>query len=60
MRAGAWPNYTVRASQWYEDNRLEIEAFHHATAANDIERVVRLIEGPRTPLHYRGGVVTLY
>ena len=46
-----------RASQWYEDNSLEIEAFHHATAANDIERVVRLIEGPRTPLHYRGGAV---
>jgi LuxR family transcriptional regulator, maltose regulon positive regulatory protein len=48
-----------RASQWYEDNRLEIEAFHHATAANDIERVVRLIEGPRTPLHYRGGAVPI-
>src|SRR5207244_4897656 len=25
-----------RASQWYEDNGLEIEAFHHAVAANDV------------------------
>jgi len=48
-----------RASQWYEDNGLEIEAFHHATAANDIERAARLIEGQRTPLHYRGAAVPI-
>src|SRR5438270_7676919 len=24
-----------RASQWYEDNGLELEAFHHAVASND-------------------------
>ena len=35
--------YHIRASQWYEDNALEIEAFHHAAAANDIERAERLI-----------------
>ena len=35
--------YHSRASQWYEDNGLEIEAFHHAAAANDIERAERLI-----------------
>ncbi|MAT99270.1 MAG: LuxR family transcriptional regulator [Anaerolineaceae bacterium] len=45
-----------RASQWFEDNNLEIEAFHHATAANDIERAERLIEGKGMPLHFRGAV----
>ena len=43
-----------RASVWYEDNGLEIEALHHATAANDIERVEHLIEGAGVPLHFRG------
>jgi LuxR family maltose regulon positive regulatory protein len=28
----------LRASQWYEDHGLEIEAFHHAAAAHDVER----------------------
>ena len=44
----------IRASQWYEDNDLEIEAFHHATAANDLERAERLIEGKGMPLSFRG------
>src|SRR5258706_9032813 len=39
-----------RASQWYEDNSLAIEAFHHAVAANDVERAERLIEGKGMPL----------
>ncbi len=39
----------IRASVWYEDNGLEIEAFHHAAAANDIERAERLIEGEGMP-----------
>jgi ATP/maltotriose-dependent transcriptional regulator MalT len=34
-----------RASQWYEDHDLDIEAFHHAAAGSDIERAVRLVEG---------------
>jgi LuxR family maltose regulon positive regulatory protein len=46
----------IRASAWYEDNGLEIEAFHHATAANDFERAERLIEGKGMPLHFRGAV----
>ncbi|MBN1217331.1 MAG: LuxR family transcriptional regulator [Anaerolineae bacterium] len=46
-----------RASQWYEDNGLEIEAFHHATAANDVERAARLVEGKGMPLQFRGAVV---
>ncbi len=48
--------YHIRASVWYEDNGLEIEAFHHATAANDVERAERLIEGKGMPLHFRGAV----
>jgi LuxR family maltose regulon positive regulatory protein len=59
LRAASSPRDGVdelhrRASQWYEDNALEIEAFHHAAAANDIARVERLIEGKGVPLHFRG------
>jgi LuxR family maltose regulon positive regulatory protein len=43
-----------RASVWYEDNGLEIEAFHHAAAANDVERAERLLEGEGLPLQFRG------
>jgi LuxR family transcriptional regulator, maltose regulon positive regulatory protein len=49
----------IRASQWYEDHGLELEAFHHAAAANDIERAERLIEGKGIPLHLRGAVTTI-
>jgi len=45
-----------RASVWFEDNGLEIEAFHHAAAAHDVERAERLIEGERVPLYFRGTV----
>ena len=44
----------MRASVWYEENGLEIEAFHHATTANDVERAERLIEGDGLPLHWHG------
>ena len=44
----------VQASQWYEANDLELEAFHHAAAANDVERAARLIEGEGLPLYFRG------
>jgi LuxR family maltose regulon positive regulatory protein len=47
----------IRASQWCEDNRLELEAFHHAAAGNDIERAERLIEGKGIPLTFRGASV---
>src|SRR5256886_3039727 len=43
-----------RASFWYEDNGLEIEAFQHAAAANDVARAERLIEGEGMPLQFRG------
>ena len=44
----------IRASVWYEDNGLDIEAFQHAAAANDVERAERLIEGEGIPLQLRG------
>jgi len=43
-----------RASEWYEHNGLEIEAFQHAAAANDVERAEHLIEGAGMPLQFRG------
>lgn len=46
----------VRASIWYEDNGLEIEAFQHAAAASDIQRAARLLEGEGMPLLFRGAV----
>jgi len=49
----------IRASQWYEDNDLAIEAFHHAAATNDIERAERLIDGKGIPLHFSGGVTPI-
>jgi len=49
----------IRASQWYEDNGLDVEAFHHAAAGNDIERAERLIAGKGIPLHFRGAVTAI-
>ena len=52
-------DYHIRASVWYEDNDLMIEAFQHATAANDIERAERLMAGGRMPLHFRSVATTI-
>jgi tetratricopeptide (TPR) repeat protein len=49
----------LRASAWYEDQGLTMEAFHHAAAANDIERAERLIEGKNIPRHFPGAVTTI-
>jgi len=43
-----------RASAWYEDHGLEIEAFQHAAAANDVEHAERLIDGKGLSLNSRG------
>ena len=43
-----------RASVWYEENGLEIEAFQHAAAPHDVARAERLIEGRGMPLQFRG------
>ncbi len=50
------PDLHIRASIWYEANNLELEAFHHATAAQDIDRAERLLEGRGMPLLFRGAV----
>jgi len=50
----------IRASEWYEDNALETEAFYHAAAANDIERAERLIIGGRIPQHSRAAVTAVF
>jgi LuxR family transcriptional regulator, maltose regulon positive regulatory protein len=59
LRPSSIPQLHIRASQWYEDNGLEIEAFHHAVAANDVERAERLIDSKGTPLHLRGLVTAM-
>ncbi|MBI9107811.1 MAG: hypothetical protein JEZ04_13775 [Spirochaetales bacterium] len=46
----------IRASEWYEKNDLSLEAFHHATLANDIDRALRLVESKDMPLYYHGSV----
>jgi len=45
-----------RASVWYEEQDLSIEAFHHAVVVNDVECATRLVEGNAIPLHLRGAV----
>src|SRR5258708_35871278 len=49
----------IRASAWYEDHGLPIEAFHHAAAAHDVERAERLMNDRRIPRHFRGAVTAL-
>lgn len=49
----------VRASKWYEDHELQMEAFQHAAAAHDIERAEGLIDGRGIPLHFSGGVLPI-
>jgi LuxR family maltose regulon positive regulatory protein len=49
----------IRASEWYENNTLMLEAFRHAAAANDIERAVRLMESQKMPIHVRGAATTI-
>ncbi len=53
---GGVAEFHIRASLWYEDHGLSMEAFHHAAAAQDVERAERLIEGKGMPLHFRGAV----
>jgi LuxR family maltose regulon positive regulatory protein len=48
-----------RASAWYEDNGLELEAFHHAAAANDIEHAEGLIDGKGLSQHFSTRAVIL-
>jgi LuxR family maltose regulon positive regulatory protein len=52
--AGEVASLHGRASDWFEAHALEIEAFRHAAAANDVARAERLIEGRGMPLQFRG------
>jgi len=45
-----------RASAWYEQNNMLIEAFQHAAAADDVERAARLVDMERMPIHFPGAV----
>jgi LuxR family transcriptional regulator, maltose regulon positive regulatory protein len=49
----------LRASHWYEAQGLSLEAFHHAAAAQDIDRAARLLESRGIPLHYHGTVMAI-
>ncbi len=49
----------LRASTWFEKHDLEIEAFHHATAAHDIDRAEYLIDAKGPSLQFRGGAVPI-
>ncbi|MDQ2691689.1 MAG: LuxR C-terminal-related transcriptional regulator [Chloroflexota bacterium] len=49
----------IRASRWFEENGLQMEAFQHAAAANDIDRAERLSVGDGIPLHFSGGVTPI-
>jgi LuxR family maltose regulon positive regulatory protein len=53
-RVGDVTELHSRASLWYEGNGLELEAFQHAAAANDVGRAEHLIEGAGMPLQFRG------
>ena len=49
----------IRASLWYEEHGFYLEAFHHAAAANDVDRAERLIEGKGIPLHFSGAAAAV-
>ena len=44
LSPGEIAEYHIRASQWYEKNGDEAEAFHHAFAAGDYDRAANLAE----------------
>lgn len=48
-----------RASTWYEEHGLELEAFHHAVAAHDLDRAACLVEGKEMSLPFLGSVATV-
>ena len=54
--AGGVADLHRRASIWYEENGLEIEAFQHAAAAKDVVRAERLLDGKGMPLQFRGAM----
>jgi LuxR family maltose regulon positive regulatory protein len=53
---GQIPELHRRASEWYEQNGYVSEAIVHARAADDVERVVRLVREHTLPTILRGDV----
>ena len=53
------PKLHRRASTWYEQHNLPIEAVQHALAIPDAELAARLIEPIVTPLTYQGQISTV-
>jgi LuxR family transcriptional regulator, maltose regulon positive regulatory protein len=49
----------LRASHWYEERGLAIEAFHHAAAAQDVDLAFHLVQGRGIPLHHAGAVTAM-
>ncbi|MFW5688580.1 MAG: LuxR C-terminal-related transcriptional regulator, partial [Spirochaetota bacterium] len=45
-----------RASRWFEEHELPVEAFRHAAAAGDGARTLGLVYSGRAPLYFRGHV----
>lgn len=45
-----------RASHWYEENGLPLDAFLHAVQAQDVDSAARLVVGDGQPLHFRGAI----
>ena len=58
-RRSSVPELHERASQWYEDNGLPVQAFYHAVAADDFDRTARIVQGRGIPLHFRGMVTDI-
>ncbi|MCB0036091.1 MAG: hypothetical protein KDE51_18805 [Anaerolineales bacterium] len=48
-----------RASVWFEEQDMLLEAFQHAATAGDLERAEWLLKGKGTPLYYRGIVTPI-
>lgn len=46
----------LRASTWYEEHNFAIEAFHHASQTQDMDRIIYLVQGDKSPLYFQGTV----
>ena len=52
-------NTTDAPANGMKSNGFGLEAFHHAAAANDVDRAERLSDGKWIPLHFGGAVSTI-
>jgi LuxR family transcriptional regulator, maltose regulon positive regulatory protein len=47
------------ASVWYEEHGFDLDAFHHAVAAHDIDRAAHLVEGEGMSLPFLGAAAAV-